>query len=151
VDLNNFATATPNPATGSKEIWNNFMGSPSAYFTYAVPQDGVSQPADFNVNSSGYLKKIWDGTATGSGAGTLTGPDTNGYYTVTLTGVQVPDTAVMLTGGLGFSYSVTNTLPLTQTNMDSECSLAFDPLRPRPNQCYPASAVAPVRPTRSAA
>ena len=48
---------------------------------------------------------------------TLTGPDANGYYTVTLTGVQVPDNAVMLTGGLGYSYSVTNTLPLTQTNV----------------------------------
>jgi len=138
-DLNSFATAAPNPATGVKEIWDNFMGSPSAYFAYAVPQDGVAQPADFNVNASGYLKKIWDGTATGSGAGTLTGPDANGYYTVTLTGVQVPDSAVMLTGGLGFSYSVTNTLPLTQTNVTSECSLAFNPLQPRPNQCYPVS------------
>jgi OmcA/MtrC family decaheme c-type cytochrome len=139
-DLNDFATATPNPATGAKEIWDNFMGAPSAYFVFAVPQDGISQPADFNANASGYLRNIWNGTATGSGAGTLTGPDANGYYTVTLTGVQVPDSAVMLTGGLGFSYSVTGTLPLTQTNVDSECSLAFDPLRPRPNQCY---AVAP--------
>jgi OmcA/MtrC family decaheme c-type cytochrome len=36
---------------------------------------------------------------------------------VTLTGVTVPDDAVMLTGGLGFTYSVTSTLPLTQTNL----------------------------------
>ena len=139
-DLNNFATTRSNPATGAKEIWDNFMGSPSAYFVFSVPQDGISQPADFNANVSGYLRSIWNGTATGSGAGTLTGPDANGFYTVTLTGVQVPDNAVMLTGGLGFSYNVTSTLPLTQTNVDSECSLAFDPLRPRPNQCYPVSA-----------
>jgi len=139
-DLNNFATALPNPATGAKEIWDNFMGAPSAYFVFSVPQDGISQPADFNANASGYLRSIWYGTATGTGAGTLTGPDANGYYTVTLTGVQVPDSAVMLTGGLGFSYNVTSAMPLTQTNVDSECSLAFDPLRPRPNQCYPVAA-----------
>ena len=137
-DLNDFATTTPNPSTGTKEIWDNFMGSPSAQFVFAVSQDGVAAPADFNASASGYLKNIWSGTATGSGAGTLTGPDANGYYTVTLTGVQVPDNAVMLTGGLGFSYSVTNTLPLTQTNVTSECG--FSPSsRPRPLMCYPVS------------
>ncbi len=96
-------------------------------------------PADFNGSVSGYLKNIWNGTATGSGAGTLTGPDANGFYTVTLTGVTIPDAAKMLTGGLGFSYNVTSTLPLTQTNVDDECLVGFDPLRPRPNRCYPVS------------
>lgn len=117
VDLNDFATTTANPATGSKEIWNHFMGSPSAYFVFSVPQDSIAAPADFNANVAGYLKNIWNGTATGAGAGTLTGPDTDGYYTVTLTGVQIPDSAVMLSGGLGYSYSLTSTLPLTQTNL----------------------------------
>ena len=116
-DLNVFATAAVNAATGTKEIWDNFMGSPSAYFAFAVPQDGITAPADFNGSASGYLRKIWDGTATGSGAGTLTGPDADGYYTVTLTGVTIPDNAVMLTGGLGYSYNVSSTLPLTQTNV----------------------------------
>ena len=51
------------------------------------------------------------------GAGTLTGPDANGFYTVTLTGVTVPDNAVMLTGGMGYSYSMRSTPPLTQTNL----------------------------------
>ena len=117
VAINAFATAPINPATGQKEMWNNFMGSPSAQFVFAVPQDGTAAPADFNASVSGYLRKIWDGTATGAGAGTLTGPDGSGYYTVTLTGVTVPDNAVMLTGGMGYSYSVTSTLPLTQTNL----------------------------------
>jgi OmcA/MtrC family decaheme c-type cytochrome len=116
-DLNTFATAAVNPATGAKEIWDNFMGAPSAYFVYSVPQDGIARPADFNVSASGWLRSIWAGTATGTGAGTLTGPDTDGYYTVTLTGVTVPDSAVMLTGGLGYTYNVTSTLPLTQTNV----------------------------------
>jgi len=116
VDLNVFATATPNPATGDKEIWDNFMGAPSVYFVFAVPQDNIAAPADFNVSVNGWLKRIWQG---GTGApGTLTGPDVaGGYYTVTLTNVTVPDSAVMLTGGLGYSYSLSNALPLTQTNL----------------------------------
>ena len=51
----------------------------------------------------GYLRSIWNGTRHAApGPGTLTGPDANGYYTVTLTGVTIPDNAVMLTGGLGY-------------------------------------------------
>jgi OmcA/MtrC family decaheme c-type cytochrome len=109
-DFNVLASATPNPATGSKEMWDNFMGSPSAYFVYALPQDGIKAPSDYNGSVSGYLRAIWNGTS----PGTLTGPDTNGYYTVTLTSV-IPASAVMVTGGLGYSYNVTSTLPLTQT------------------------------------
>ncbi len=93
------------------------MGSPSAQFVYSVPQDGLAAPADFNASAAGYLRKIWDGTATGAGAGTLTGPDASGFYTVTLTGVTIPDNAVMLTGGMGYSYNATSTQPLTQTNL----------------------------------
>jgi OmcA/MtrC family decaheme c-type cytochrome len=119
--LNDFASATPNPATGDKEIWDNFMGSPSVYFVFAVPQDGVTAPADFNVSASGWLKAIWNSGKTGitssAVSATLTGPDSSGYYTATLTGYIVPDNAVMLTGGLGYTYNVTNTLPLTQTNV----------------------------------
>ncbi|MCX7170980.1 MAG: OmcA/MtrC family decaheme c-type cytochrome, partial [Proteobacteria bacterium] len=105
-------------AAGKTEMWDNFMGSPSAYFVFAVPQDGISQPADFNASASGYLRSIWNGSASGSGKGTLTGPDANGYYTVTLTGVTIPDNAVMLTGGLGYTYGPATTMPLTQTNLD---------------------------------
>ena len=117
VPINPFATAAVNPATGQKEMWDNFMGSPSAQFVFAVPQDGIAAPADFNGSGSGYLRKIWDGSATGTGAGTLTGPDASGFYTVTLTGVTIPDNAVMLTGGMGYSYNATSTQPQTQTNL----------------------------------
>ncbi len=106
-------TATP-PVT---ELMPNFVGSPSAYFAFAVPQDGDLTPSDFNASVSGYLKKIWDGTATGSGAGVLTGPDATGYYTVRLTGVQIPDNATMLTGGIGYTYSLASAPPLVQTNV----------------------------------
>jgi len=117
VPINDFATAAVNPKTGEKEMWDNFMGSPSAQFVFAVPQDGLAAPSDFNASAAGYLRKIWNGTATGTGAGTLTGPDANGFYTVTLTGVTVPDNAVMLTGGMGYSYNAASTQPLTQTNL----------------------------------
>ena len=114
-DLNGFATSAVNPATGQKEIWDNFMGSPSVYFVWSVPQDGIATPQDFNATASRLLRTTLGGRP-GSG-GTLTGPDANGYYTATLTGVTVPDNAAMLTGGLGYSYNVTNAEPLTQTNL----------------------------------
>jgi OmcA/MtrC family decaheme c-type cytochrome len=104
------------PAT-SAELWDGFMGAPSVYFVFAVPQDTTAAPADFNASASSYLRSLWNGTASGTGKGTLTGPDADGYYTATLTGVTIPDNAVMLTGGLGYSYSAINTLPLTQTNL----------------------------------
>jgi OmcA/MtrC family decaheme c-type cytochrome len=121
VPLNNPTTSAPNPATGDREIWDNFMGSPSVYFVFSVPQDGIAQPADFNASVSGWLKSIWNAgktsLAASAVAATLTGPDASGYYTATLTGYTVPDSAVMLTGGLGYTYNVTSTLPLTQTNV----------------------------------
>lgn len=111
--------ATPfNVSSATKtEIWDNFMGAPSVYFVFAVPQDGITAPADFNASASSYLRSLWNGKATGTSAGTLTGPDASGFYTATLTGVTIPDNAVMLTGGLGYSYNVTSTTPLTQTNV----------------------------------
>ncbi|MBK9037213.1 MAG: OmcA/MtrC family decaheme c-type cytochrome [Myxococcales bacterium] len=99
------------------ELMPNFVGSPSVYFAFAVPQDGNASPTDFNASASGYIKKIWDGSATGTGAGTIAGPDATGYYTIKLTGVQIPATAKMLTGGVGYTYSLSSTPPLVQTNV----------------------------------
>jgi OmcA/MtrC family decaheme c-type cytochrome len=104
-------------ANSSAEVWDNFVGAPSVYFVFALPQDGIAKPADFNASASVYLKTLWKGTGTGTAAGTLTGPDATGYYTATMTGVVVPDSAVMLTGGLGYSYNVSSSQPLTQTNL----------------------------------
>ncbi|MEQ1806863.1 MAG: OmcA/MtrC family decaheme c-type cytochrome, partial [Burkholderiaceae bacterium] len=121
-DFNAFVPDLTSPATqiaaqASQEMLPNFMGSPSVYFVFAVPQDGIAAPAEFNASASSYLRSIWNGAASGSGAGTMSGPDVNGYYTVTLTGVVIPDNAVMLTGGLGYSYNARTSLPLTQTNL----------------------------------
>lgn len=81
------------------QIWDNFWGGPNAYFAYAVPQDGVTTPADFNTYFSANILNIWRG----SDPGTLTGPDASGYYTVTVTSRTIPADAVMLTGALGYS------------------------------------------------
>jgi OmcA/MtrC family decaheme c-type cytochrome len=143
-DFRTFVPAPPgsdNPtiwaAQASQEMLDNFMGSPSAYFVYAVPQDGIAAPADFNATASGYLRSIWNGAASGSGAGTLTGPDTDGFYTVTLTGVTIPDNAVMLTGGVGYSYNLRSTLPLTQANLAdypvTQSTLPVSPVVPVPS------------------
>jgi OmcA/MtrC family decaheme c-type cytochrome len=87
------------------------------YFVFAMPQDGIAKPSDFNASASGYIKNLWNGTATGTGAGTIAGPDANGYYVIKLTGAQVPAAATMLTGGVGYTYSLASTPPLTQTNV----------------------------------
>jgi OmcA/MtrC family decaheme c-type cytochrome len=114
VTLQGYAPGASPPVT---ELMPDFVGSPSVYFAFAVPQDGNPTPADFNASASGYLRRIWDGSATGAGAGTLTGPDAGGYYTVRLTGVQIPATATLLTGGLGYTSSLASTPPLVQTNV----------------------------------
>jgi OmcA/MtrC family decaheme c-type cytochrome len=120
----NATTAADNPVTGQKEMWDGFMGGPSLYFVWSVPQDGITQPVDFNASGSMYLRCLWNGTAPLpdpdtciSTSGTLSAPDTDGYYTATLTGIIIPADAVMVTGGVGYSYNVRSTLPLTQTNL----------------------------------
>jgi OmcA/MtrC family decaheme c-type cytochrome len=99
------------------EIMAGFVGAPSVYFAFAMPQDGIKAPTDFNATASGYIKNIWNGTATGTGAGTISGPDSSGWYTIKLTGVQVPSAATMLTGGVGYSYSLSSAPPLTQVDL----------------------------------
>jgi OmcA/MtrC family decaheme c-type cytochrome len=109
--------SSPASVLSTSEMWDGYFGSPSVQYVFAVPQDGITSPSDYNASASGYLRSIWNGTATGNGAGTLTGPDGNGFYTVTLTGFTIPTTATMLAGGIGFSYSLTSTPPLTQKNL----------------------------------
>ena len=99
------------------QLFDNFVGAPSAYCVWAMPQDGINTPADFNASASIYLRNAWAGIGTGTGASTFTGPDTNGYYTLTMTGVTLPPTAKMLTCGLGYTYNLSSAQPLTQKNV----------------------------------
>ena len=120
----------PNPATAT-ELIPNFVGSPSAYFSWALPQECPpaypvppnrtdvckQKPADFNASGSAYIRNVWNGRGTCSsvpasattsptGAGILTGPDATGYYTLQLTCVVVPPGSTMLTGGIGYTYNL---------------------------------------------
>jgi len=125
---------TPPPPAGNgtaTELIPNFVGSPSAFVAFAVPQDcgtdpdckppGRAKPADFNVNASAYIKNVWNGTGTCSnvppsagpplttptGAGELSAaPDANGFYTMKLKCVVIPSNASMLTGGIGYTYAL---------------------------------------------
>jgi OmcA/MtrC family decaheme c-type cytochrome len=142
----------------TEEIFAGFVGSPSVYFAYALPQDGNNTPADFNASASGYIRNIWNGigdaktsstSTTGTQgatactvavpctctkqnpcqvpAGTISGPDAQNFYTVRLTNVVIPASVTLLTGGVGYTYSlgafdttpsfIGNTQPLTQIDL----------------------------------
>jgi OmcA/MtrC family decaheme c-type cytochrome len=110
----NVFPGTNSAITGRPELWDKFFGAPSVYFVWAVPQDGVTKPNDFNVSASVWLRTLWATQTAPFANGTLTGPDPSGWYTAKLTQYAVPDNATMLTGGLGYTYNVTSALPLTQ-------------------------------------
>jgi OmcA/MtrC family decaheme c-type cytochrome len=113
--FDNCTAAATTPTAGNNELYNGFVGSPSLYFVWAVPQDGITTPADFNMSGNAYLRTVCnDGAITKT---KISGPDANGYYTVTLTGTTVTDNAVMLTAGVGYTYGLTSTQPLTQINL----------------------------------
>jgi OmcA/MtrC family decaheme c-type cytochrome len=85
------APLVTNANTGAQVVDPNyepipgFAGGPTFYVAYAVPQDGITAPADFNGRASASLTNML--VASGSPkAGTITGPDANGYFTATLTG-----------------------------------------------------------------
>lgn len=110
-----FNTYSP---TGKTELMDNFVGGPSFYIAMSVPQDGIATPADWNSTVNTYLKNVWMGTATGTAKGNLSAtPDASGYYTLTMTGLVLPMTAVHMTGGVGYSYSLSSAPPLVQTNL----------------------------------
>lgn len=112
----NACTTTP---TSAQELMSGFVGGPSVYFVYALPQDGVQKPADFNVSANAVVRNLCNGSA--ASTGTMTGPDAEGYYTATLTAASaaIPAGAVMLTGGLGYSYDLSATSqPLTQIDLE---------------------------------
>jgi OmcA/MtrC family decaheme c-type cytochrome len=111
-------------STAGQELMPNFVGAPSLYWVYAVPQDNITTPADYNGSTSVYLRSLWNHTATTTSVGTLTGPDSTGFYTATLTGSIIPDNATMLTGGVGYTYGLSTTPPLAQTNVQG---FPYDP------------------------
>jgi OmcA/MtrC family decaheme c-type cytochrome len=71
-------------------------GTPSIYVAYAVTQDGIAAPADWNASVNTTVKALRDGSL-------QTGPDANGYYTATLSNI-IPDSAGMVTAAMGINY-----------------------------------------------
>jgi OmcA/MtrC family decaheme c-type cytochrome len=80
-------------------LMDNVDGTPSIYVAYAVTQDGIASPADWNASINATIKNIRDGV----GGASQTGPDASGYYTATLASV-IPDAATMVTAALGLNY-----------------------------------------------
>jgi OmcA/MtrC family decaheme c-type cytochrome len=151
-----FPPPPPPAGTGTAvELIPGFVGSPSAYFAFAVPQDNISAPADFNATGNAYIRNVWNGTGvcssgtitattTTTGAGILTGPDAGGFYTIQLKCVIIPSNAVMLTGGIGYNYSlgrlrspsdptlnfIDNNLPFTEIDLPAYPYTPNDPNGP---------------------
>jgi OmcA/MtrC family decaheme c-type cytochrome len=73
---------------GTFEAITGFQSGPSFYVAYAVPQDGITAPSDFNTYQSVSLSNLLVASGSPKG-GTLTGPDGSGYWTATLTGDTV--------------------------------------------------------------
>ena len=135
---------------GSGTSLRTFTNSPTLYLAYAMPQDGIATPADFNMYNSASLANIQDGTKgfiVGATQGTAVAADVNGYFTATLTGVvagrtgfvagttppaviQVPATAGLVTGVIGGHYVQTSaTTGLTPTATASIATrMAMKPL-----------------------
>lgn len=74
-------------------------GSPGVYVAYGLPQDGITVPVDWTNTTNASVKNLRAGIG-----GTQTGPDSSGYYTATLNAV-IPDTAKMVTAGVGIDYN----------------------------------------------
>ncbi|MEI8162618.1 MAG: OmcA/MtrC family decaheme c-type cytochrome [Betaproteobacteria bacterium] len=117
----NIPTLVTNAATGQQvvspayEPITGFANGPSFYVAYAVPQDGITSPADFNIYQSVSLTNVL--IASGSPkAGITTGPDASGYYTTTITGdlVGQPATATCLqnTGNSAITGNCVNKTPI---------------------------------------
>jgi OmcA/MtrC family decaheme c-type cytochrome len=130
--------AAPASADGTVELvtlpdGTQFVGGPSLYLAFAMPQDGIATPADPNATISVYVRNLWNktavvNTATAGGAaanvsaGTMTYDAASGYYTATLTAYKVPTNASLIYGGIGYTYGIGkitdafNTQPLTQVS-----------------------------------
>lgn len=107
----NTTTASPVPSSFQPINGLALTRGPTFYVAYAVSQDGITSPADFNGRVGASLSNLLTSGAVNAGtfsnvtvgAGTITTTDTNGYFTATLTGpstalITMPVGAKMVTG-----------------------------------------------------
>ncbi|MBE0619598.1 MAG: OmcA/MtrC family decaheme c-type cytochrome [Burkholderiales bacterium] len=106
--LKDGAVVTLNPfTTGATQMITDFNDGPRIYLAYSQPQDGITAPADFN-NAGGSASGVTLNSTTGPWrTGGLTGPDADGYYSVTHT-TTIPDNASMVTAFVGYSFTQMN-------------------------------------------
>lgn len=99
---------------------SGLSSGPSFILAYALPQDGVLTPADYNQAGRAAAQPLSVSLANlrAGTAGTMTGPDGAGYYTVTFTGSNAwPSGATLRAVGLQGSF--------TQTTLVAGVSTAF--------------------------
>jgi hypothetical protein len=83
------------------------MGPPSVYFVFSVPQDGVAAPGRLQRQREQLPAQPVERQRSGAAKGTLTVPDAGRLlHRHAHRRDRFPPTAQMLTGGLGYSYSV---------------------------------------------
>jgi OmcA/MtrC family decaheme c-type cytochrome len=91
------STATYNPASSVYQPLPGFTGGPTLYVAYAVPQDGIASPADFNAYQSVSLANLLAANPSlgigGPNSGTLVNDTATGYMKATLTGNLTGQTA----------------------------------------------------------
>jgi OmcA/MtrC family decaheme c-type cytochrome len=102
VAVSSFNAPGPSDSSTTFQLITGLTRGPTFYVAYAVAQDGIPSPADFNgrVGASLYNLLLTSG---GAKAGSITGPDGSGYFTATLTGpaaalITIPAGAKMVTG-----------------------------------------------------
>jgi OmcA/MtrC family decaheme c-type cytochrome len=105
---------------GTVQLMNGFAGSTSVYWAFAVPQDGIASPSDWNnpSNVNCFIRDAWRGSNANCVFTVGTGPNA-GYYTITKRDVNL-NSATMVTGGVGYSYSYSGPnqqQPITQIDL----------------------------------
>lgn len=90
-----------------------FTGGPSFLLAWAVAQDGITAPADFNntTNAKGDATSIAIASGTGNllSAGGIAGPDSSGYFTATIPSARgFPAGAKMRTVAMNAYYTQTS-------------------------------------------
>lgn len=89
---------------------SGLSGGPAFLLAYALAQDGVSAPADYNQRGRAAAQPLSVSLANlrAGTAGTLAGPDANGFYTATFTGSNAwPAGATLRAIGMQGSFSQT--------------------------------------------
>jgi OmcA/MtrC family decaheme c-type cytochrome len=105
-------------STTTLQLMNGFAGSTSVYWAFALPQDGIASPSDWNGSANCFIRDAWRGSNANCQFAVGTGANA-GYYTITKRDTVVTN-ASLVTGGVGYSYSYSGPnqqQPITQIDL----------------------------------